>query len=165
MDLLDHNWMPQLEVAVKVAIAGLLGGAIGLDRELANRPAGLRTHAIVAAAAALMVGLTDFLLAHFTQQATNGALRADPIRVLEAVFAGVAFIGAGTIIRHRESTAVEGLTTAASMLLVAAIGIAVAMRELLLAVLVTVWTLVLLRAVGWFARRYSRRYRDQHRGS
>lgn len=148
MDLLDTNWLAQLEVAAKVSIAGFLGGLIGLERELANRPAGLRTHAVLAAAAALFVGVTDLLLSQFANDTAPGILRADPIRVVEAIVTGVGFIGAGTIFRHRHSDAIEGLTTAASMLLVAAIGIAVAMRQLLLAAVVTILTLVLLRIVG-----------------
>jgi putative Mg2+ transporter-C (MgtC) family protein len=148
MDLLDTNWLAQLEVAAKVTVAGLLGGLIGLERELANRPAGLRTHAVLAAAAALLVGLTDFLIGHFVEETAPAILRADPIRIVEAIVTGVGFIGAGTIFRHRHDNAIEGLTTAASMLLVAAIGVAVAMRQLLLAVIVTILTLVLLRIVG-----------------
>jgi putative Mg2+ transporter-C (MgtC) family protein len=143
MDIIDTNWIQQLEVVVKVLIAGILGGLIGLERELANRPAGLRTHAILAAAAALLVD-------HFVGETAPAVLRADPIRVVEAIVTGVAFLGAGTIFRHRNGKVVEGLTTAASLLLVAAIGISVALQQLLLAVLVTVITLVLLRVVGWF---------------
>jgi putative Mg2+ transporter-C (MgtC) family protein len=79
-------------------------------------------------------------------------LRADPIRVVEAIVTGVGFIGAGTIFRHRHDDSIEGLTTAASMLLVAAIGVAVAMRQLLLAAIVTVLTLVLLRTIGKLVR-------------
>jgi len=152
MDLLDTNWLSQLEVAAKVVIAGVLGGLIGLERELANRPAGLRTHAVLAAAAALLVGVTDLLVGHFAADTSPAILRADPIRVVEAIVTGVGFIGAGTIFRHRHDDSVEGLTTAASMLLVAAIGVAVAMRQLLLAGLVTVLTLALLRTVGKLAQ-------------
>lgn len=151
MDIIDTNWLAQLEVVVKVVIAAVLGGLIGLERELRNRPAGLRTHAILAAAAALLVGFADLLVDHFVGETVPSILRADPIRVVEAIVTGVAFLGAGTIFRHRGGQAVEGLTTAASMLLVAAIGISVALEQVLLAVLVTVFTLVLLRVVAWFA--------------
>lgn len=152
MDLLDTNWLLQLEVAAKVVIAGVLGGLVGLERELANRPAGLRTHAVLAAAAALLVGVTDMLVGHFAVDTSPAILRADPIRVVEAIVTGVGFIGAGTIFRHRHDDSIEGLTTAASMLLVAAIGVAVAMRQLLLAAIVTVLTLVLLRTIGKLVR-------------
>lgn len=151
MDIVDTNWMAQLEVVVKVLIAATLGGLIGLERELKSRPAGLRTHAILAAAAALLVGFADLLVEHFVGETPSAILRADPIRVVEAIVTGVAFLGAGTIFRHRGGQSVEGLTTAASMLLVAAIGISVALNQILLAVLVTVFTFVMLRVVAWFA--------------
>ena len=153
MDLIDTQWLHQLEVVVKVIIAGILGGIVGLERELANRPAGLRTHAILAAAAALLVGTADLLVDHFVGETVPSILRADPIRVVEAIVTGVAFLGAGTIFRSRDSNSVEGLTTAASLLLVAAIGIAVALRQLLVAVLVTFITLGLLRAVAVIVRK------------
>lgn len=147
MDLFDTDWLRQLEVAVQVLIAGTLGGLVGLEREYALRPAGVRTHAILAAAAALLVGTANMLVEHFSGDTAPSILRADPIRVVEALVAGVGFLGAGTIFRDRSNQSVEGLTTAASMLLVAAIGVAVALRELLLAGLVTAFTLVLLHAV------------------
>jgi putative Mg2+ transporter-C (MgtC) family protein len=150
LDLIDSNWQEQLAVAAKVVIAGFLGGLIGLERELANRPAGLRTHAILAAAAAMLVGTVDLLIAQFSAETPSSILRADPIRVVEAIVTGVAFLGAGTIFRDRAHNTVEGLTTAASLLLVAAIGVSVALRQLLLAALITVLTLVLLRALTWF---------------
>lgn len=153
MDLYDTNWMLQLEVAVKVLIAGVLGGVVGLERELAHRPAGFRTHAILAAAAALLVGTASILVEHFSGETAPSVLRADPIRVVEALVAAVGFLGAGTIFRDGRKGSVEGLTTAASLLLVATIGVAVALRELLLAGLVTVFALVLLRASFLFARR------------
>jgi putative Mg2+ transporter-C (MgtC) family protein len=153
VDLYDTNWIVQLEVAIKVMIAGALGGVVGLERELANRPAGLRTHAILAAAAAMLVGLADLLVAHFAVETIPELLRADPIRVVEAIVTGVAFLGAGTIFRHQNQDVVEGLTTAAALLLVSAIGIAVALGQLLLAALVALVSLVLLRVLRNMVRR------------
>lgn len=147
MDLLDPNWRSQLEIVASVVIAAVLGGIVGTERELANRPAGLRTHAILAAAACLLVRLGDTLVGSFVAGSPGGVLRADPIRIVEAIVTGVAFLGAGTIFRDRRKGAVEGLTTAASLLLVAAIGIAVALKQLLLAALVTILMLLLLRTV------------------
>lgn len=145
MDIFDPNWQQQLQIVVSVAIATVLGALIGTERELADRPAGLRTHAILAAASCLLVGLGDVLLGHFVVDTPPGVLRADPIRIVEAIVTGTAFLGAGTIFRHRGNSQVEGLTTAASLLLVAAIGISVALRQLLIAVLITILTLVILR--------------------
>lgn len=157
MEILDPNWLQQLQIVASVAIATVLGAVVGAERELADRPAGLRTHAILAAAACLLVRLGDVLVSHFVTDTLPGVLRADPIRIVEAVVTGVAFLGAGTIFRHREH--VEGLTTAASLLLVAAIGISVALRQLLVAVLITALTLILLRVARYlFAdRKTSRR--------
>lgn len=151
MELLDANWAEQIEIAIKVVVATVFGAAIGIERELSNKPAGLRTHAILAAAAALLVGLADPLIDHFSAEATPGLLRADPVRIIEAIVTGVAFIGAGTIFRQR-GRGIEGLTTAASLLLVAAIAVAVALGQLLLGFVVTTLSLILLRIVGRFEK-------------
>lgn len=156
LDIIDTNWAAQLTVALQVLIAGVLGGLIGLERELAYRPAGLRTHAILAAAAAMLMGTVEILVDQFEVETSAAILRADPIRVIEAIVTGVAFLGAGTIFRHRDGRVVEGLTTAASLLLVAAIGVSVALRQLLLAVLITIVTLMLLRVVAIVVRRASK---------
>jgi len=145
MELWAENWQVQLQLLLQVAIAAVLGGLIGAQREHANRPAGFRTHMLVAAAAALLVGLSDALMARFTFEAYGQMLRADPIRIVEAVVTGVAFLGAGTIFRHGAGEqAVTGLTTAASILLVASVGVAVALGQLVLAGGVTAMTLLIL---------------------
>lgn len=150
MDFLNVDWQAQLQIVGTVVVAAVLGAVIGMERELADRPAGLRTHAILAAAACLLVSLPDALLEHYAVETASEILRADPIRVVEAVVTGTAFLGAGTIFRDRDRGAVEGLTTAASLLLVGAIGISVALNQMVTAVLVTLITLVLLRAARWF---------------
>jgi putative Mg2+ transporter-C (MgtC) family protein len=147
MDIVDLDWRNQLEMLFQVLIATVLGAAVGFERELAERPAGLRTHALLAAAACLLVVLTDTVIAHFTIESAPSLLRTDPVRIIEAVVTGTAFLGAGTIFRHG-SDKVEGLTTAASLLLVASIGIAVALRQIILAVLITLLALALLRIAG-----------------
>jgi putative Mg2+ transporter-C (MgtC) family protein len=150
MDFLNVDWQAQLQIVGTVVVAAVLGAVIGMERELADRPAGLRTHAILAAAACLLVSLPDALLEHYAVETASEILRADPIRVVEAVVTGTAFLGAGTIFRDRDRGAVEGLTTAASLLLVGAIGISVALNQMVTAVLVTLMTLLLLRAARWF---------------
>ena len=150
MDFLDVQWQAELQIVGTVVIAAILGGIVGMEREMADRPAGLRTHAILAAAACLLVSLPDALLEYYAAEAASDVLRADPIRIVEAVVTGTAFLGAGTIFRDRDKGAVEGLTTAASLLLVGAIGISVALKQLVTAVLVTVLTLLLLRSARLF---------------
>jgi putative Mg2+ transporter-C (MgtC) family protein len=147
MEIVDTNWQAQLEMLVSVAIAVVLGGLVGLEREFAHKPAGVRTHALLAAAACLLVVLTDVIIAHFATESPPSLLRADPVRIIEAIVTGTAFLGAGTIFRHGTEK-VEGLTTAASLLLVAAVGVAVGLEQVFLAVMVTVLTLVLLRVAG-----------------
>lgn len=148
MDLFDTDWLAQLSIVAKVAIAMLLGGLVGLEREYARKPAGFRTHMLVAGAASLLVGLADVLVAQFAvSQESPLYLRADPIRIVEAIIAGVAFLGAGTIFRSGQGKNMEGLTTAASILLAAGVGIAVALEQILTALGVTILGLVVLRFV------------------
>ena len=149
LDLIDLNWQGQLQTVGTVVIAALLGGAVGMERELADRPAGLRTHAILAAAACLLVTLPDVLLEYYAAETAPEILRTDPVRIIEAVVTGTAFLGAGTIFRD-QAGAIEGLTTAASLLLVGAIGIAVALGQLVTAGLVTILTLLVLRGARVF---------------
>lgn len=148
MDLFDTDWLAQLSIVIKVAIAMLLGGLIGLEREYARKPAGFRTHMLVAGAASLLVGLADVLVAQFSlEQGSPQFLRTDPIRIVEAIVAGVSFLGAGTIFRSGQGKNMEGLTTAASILLAAGVGIAVALEQIFTALGVTFLGLVVLRFV------------------
>jgi putative Mg2+ transporter-C (MgtC) family protein len=130
----------------------LLGALIGLDRERAQKPAGLRTQMLVAGAATLLVRLGDTLLDYFEATRADGSLvQSDPIRIVEAVIVGVSFIGAGTIIRRQERKSVEGITTAASLLFCASIGIAVGLSQFVIAGGATVFALVTL----WLLNRLS----------
>lgn len=142
--------MEQLITLGYVALAMILGGVIGYDRELASKPAGLRTHMFVAGAAALLVSLADVLVAGTTL--SESLVRADPIRVLEAVITGVSFLGAGTILRQRGEEQVEGLTTAASLLFAAGMGVSIALGQFFLAFGVTVLALLTLRGVKFVER-------------
>ena len=146
------EYWSELHILVEVAVAMVLGGLIGWDRELADKPAGLRTHMMVAGAAALLVGLGDALLARFAS-GTETPTQSDPIRIVEAIVTGISFLGAGTIFRRDKDEQVEGLTTAASILLSSSIGIAVALRQWLLAVGVTLLALLVLRVAPRFERR------------
>lgn len=135
----------ELQILLYIMLAMFLGGLIGLEREMADKPAGLRTHMLVAGASALLVGLSDSVIQGM--DVSSSVLRSDPIRIVEAVVTGITFLGAGTIIRYREE--VEGLTTAASLLFVASIGIAAALSRFTLAVGATLLTLLILRGVKW----------------
>lgn len=143
METLLANWPAQLAVLLSTAYGMALGGVIGWERELKDRPAGFRTHMLVAGAAALLVGLGDLLAVHFSAEDYRELVRVDPIRLIEAVVAAVGFLGAGAIFR-RGGRAVSGLTTAASLLMVAVIGIAAGLGTYVLALGATVLTLAVL---------------------
>ena len=148
------NWMLQLQIVGEVALAMVLGGVIGFEREMADKPAGFRTQMLVAGAAALLVGLADVMLVHYIVPGES-KITADPIRITEAIVTGISFLGAGTIFRRDASDQVKGLTTAASILLCAAVGISVALRQFVLAVGVTVLALIVLRGLTGIEERLS----------
>lgn len=134
-----------LWILVRLAVTIVLAGAIGWDREAKGKAAGLRTHMLVGLSATLFLSLGDLMLKMF---ATAGdPVRSDPIRVIEATVAGISFLGAGTIFVSRGTQQVQGLTTAASLLATAAVGLAVGLERYVLAVGATVLVLVVLRAI------------------
>ena len=149
--------MTEFQILAYVAVAMLLGALIGLEREFKDKPAGLRTHMLVAGAAALLLSLGDVVTSHFQLELGGQVVQADPIRIMEAVITGVSFLGAGTIIRSSAGGGVEGLTTAASILVAAAVGVCVALSQIVLALGVTVLVLITLRGLGfaekWLAQR------------
>ena len=116
--------MPELswiEVVVRIGLAAALGGAIGLERELREREAGLRTHMLVAVGAALFTMVSAYAWADWSFSNREG-LVFDPTRIAAQVVTGIGFLGAGAIIR--QGLSVKGLTTAATLWVVAAIGMA-----------------------------------------
>jgi putative Mg2+ transporter-C (MgtC) family protein len=153
LEFLLGNWSAQLSVLATTAFAMLLGGAIGVERELKDRPAGFRTHMLVCGAAALLVGTGDLLAEHFSDAPYRDLLRLDPLRLIEAVIAAVGFLGAGAIFRRGHGGGIAGLTTAASLLMVATIGITAGLHNYIVAFGATVLTLIVLLALAWFERR------------
>jgi putative Mg2+ transporter-C (MgtC) family protein len=130
-----------LEALVRIAVAAGLGGVVGLERELDEKAAGLRTHMLVAVGSALFTlvgayGFSDF---------PSG--QVDPTRVAAQVVTGIGFLGAGLI--FRQGFTIRGLTTAASLWLVAAIGMAAAAGFWKGAVIATIVALVSLRPLEW----------------
>ncbi|MBK8901643.1 MAG: MgtC/SapB family protein [Anaerolineaceae bacterium] len=142
----------QLQILGEIVLAMVLGGIIGFEREAADKPAGLRTHMLVAGSAAMLTGLGGVMV---TQLGIDqSVINADPIRIIEAVITGITFLGAGTIIRHRGSeNKIEGLTTAASLLLAAALGVAVALEQFVLAVGATAIVLLILHGAKILSER------------
>jgi putative Mg2+ transporter-C (MgtC) family protein len=110
-----------VELLVRILIGTVLGGAIGYERDLHGRPAGLRTHAIVAlASATFMVVSTRFI--YFQHYGKDDLVSVDASRIAASVVSGIGFLGAGAILR--DGITIKGLTTAAGLWLVAAIGMA-----------------------------------------
>jgi putative Mg2+ transporter-C (MgtC) family protein len=141
------DWYAQLEVIATTGFAMTLGGVIGFEREMKDRPAGFRTHMLVAGAAALLLGIGRLMLAD-AGVAGSGQVNFDPLRLVEAVVAGVAFIGAGTIFSTRGRDNIAGITTAASLLMVAVIGVASGLRYHWLALAATALTLLVLTVLN-----------------
>ena len=134
-----------LTVALRLGLATVLGAAIGLNREMSLKPAGMRTHALVALGAALAT--------HIGLQLAQPGVgdTAAPGRIIQGIVAGIGFIGGGAILHRREGASVEGLTTAASIWVVAATGVAAGAGLWRAAVLTVLFSLLLL-AVGRFER-------------
>ena len=132
--------LPLPVVAMRLAAAILLGGIIGWEREVHARAAGLRTHMMISLAAAVFAILAMELMQF--QAAPGIELRADPLRLIEAVTSGVAFLAAGSIVVSGVS--VRGVTTGASMWLCGAIGLACGMGDLSLALLTTILAMTVL---------------------
>ena len=125
----------RLDLLLRLSLAALLGGAIGWEREHAQKPAGLRTNLLICTGAALLTDLSATM-------AASGGPNADPARISAQIVSGIGFLGAGTIIQARGH--VRGLTTAATMWVVAAIGMAVGFGAYIEAVGTTVLVLVAL---------------------
>ncbi|PRQ04965.1 MgtC/SapB family protein [Enhygromyxa salina] len=141
----------------RLGLAVVFGAALGWDREVRNKPAGLRTHMLVALGAA---GFTVLGLGLFrTMAEVDGAGSVDVMRVLQGIIGGVGFLGAGAIIQARGE--VMGMTTAAGIWVTAAIGIACGLGELVVAGLLTGAAMVVLTLAVGLDRLIERRIRKQ----
>lgn len=132
-----------VEVAVRLILSCILGGAVGVERESIHRPAGLRTHVLVS------LGSTLFTLVSIYGFGSS----TDPSRIAAQIVSGIGFLGAGTIIRHRAG--IRGLTTAASLWTVAGIGLGVGSGYYIGSIITTTLvlaSLILLRKIeGWIS--------------
>lgn len=156
-----HTVLPPLEAVLRVLMAVVAGALIGLDRELRNKPAGLRTHILISLAAALFTLITFELHEQFTGE--NGTKTADPVRIIEAVTAGVAFLAAGAIIQSRGN--VQGLTTGANMWLAGALGVACGAGYYFLVTIGTLFALVVLVVLAKLEARLNDKPPDDDAGN
>ena len=135
-----------LNILMKVIVAVSLGGLIGIEREIARKPAGIRTHMFVAGAATTVMSISGVLINEFAL--AHGSVQSDPVRVIEAVIVGISFIGAGTVLKSEKSHNVYYLTTAASILFAATVGITVGLDRIFLAFALTLLVILINAAVG-----------------
>jgi putative Mg2+ transporter-C (MgtC) family protein len=140
------TWSGALEQSVlRLLVAAVLGGFIGLERELKRRPAGLRTNMFICFGAAMFTLLSVELA---------GAFAGDHTRIAAQIIPGIGFIGAGSIL-HARSGNVSGLTTAATIFVVASIGMACGGGLYLLAVFASILLFIALRVLGWAEQQFS----------
>src|ERR1051326_4236067 len=146
-----HEALVRLESAdvlsstiVRLILAAFLGGAIGLEREFSHKPAGLRTNMFICFGSAMFTVLSVQLAGEYV---------GDHTRVAAQLIPGIGFIGAGSILHSRGS--VQGLTTAATLFVVASIGMAAGGGMYLQAIFATILILVALQALGWFETRFN----------
>ncbi|MGF1468085.1 MAG: MgtC/SapB family protein [Sandaracinaceae bacterium] len=137
-------------ILARVVVAMLVAVPLGWERERRQRPAGLRTHLLVAMSAALLVSLATPMVEAL---APHGGLRFDPLRVFVAVIGGVSIVGAGTIVVDRTNGGVRGLTTAASLLATATIGIAAGLERYVVAIGTSALAVLVLSMLAWVERR------------
>jgi putative Mg2+ transporter-C (MgtC) family protein len=147
---MDQALAEQLDLALRLIVAAVLGAAIGLEREIHEHPAGMRTHLLVSVGSAAFTVLSIFAFP---------AVGADPARVAAQIVTGVGFLGAGAILK--EGATIHGLTTAASLWAVAAVGMAAGAGAWGVAVVATIIVILSL----WPLRVITYRFvgREQHR--
>ncbi|HEU5476211.1 MAG TPA: MgtC/SapB family protein [Gaiellaceae bacterium] len=154
LDVVAASTIGWPEVLLRLFVAAALGGAIGLERELRERQAGLRTHLVVSVGAALFTLVSAY---GFEGVLSQGRVVADPTRIAAQIVSGIGFLGAGAIIR--QGLSVRGLTTAASLWLVAAIGMASGAGYWAGAIIATAGALLTLGPLRVVAFRILRRFR------
>lgn len=143
----------RLDLAAKLAIAVLIGGGVGLEREIKGKPAGLRTNILICVGSALLMDLSMSIAA------THGG---DPGRIAAQVVTGIGFLGAGTILHTRGQ--ITGLTSAATIWVVAALGLTIGAGYFVEALGSTITVMVVLIGLGWVEKRYLQHAHDQQNG-
>jgi putative Mg2+ transporter-C (MgtC) family protein len=124
-------------VTFRLLLASILGGALGFERESAGKAAGMRTHMLVAIGAAMFLMAVNL----------SGGGSPESSRIIQGLVAGIGFLGAGAIVKGKPGEEIQGLTTAASIWMTAAIGIAVGIGHASTAILSTILALIVLAAM------------------
>ncbi|MCS7464817.1 MgtC/SapB family protein [Paenibacillus doosanensis] len=155
--VLNPIWhITHLELTLRILAAAVMGGLIGFEREWSNHAAGLRTHILVCIGAASIMLLSIY---GFSQFIAEPNVRTDPARLSAQVISGIGFLGAGAILRT--GSTVSGLTTAASIWVVAAIGLCVGAGFFYCAALATVMVLLSLFVLNKWEKHLMRNRRQQ----
>jgi putative Mg2+ transporter-C (MgtC) family protein len=145
--------MMETEVMIfRLVLAGLLGGLIGMERERHGRPAGFRTNILLATGSALLMMLSQYMYDLYPGQNSNSIIRLDPGRIAAMSITGIGFLGAGAIIKSKGH--VRGLTTAACLWMVAAVGLAVGCGFYLPALVATAIALLSLQGLRFLERHF-----------
>jgi len=131
-------------IVIRLVLAALLGGVFGWEREARDKPAGLRTHMLVAIGSATLTLLGFETGVHLSPRFSEGI---DPTRIVQGIVGGLGFLGAGSIIRARESDDVSGITTAATVWFTGALGVACGVGAILVALVASALGLVVLTAL------------------
>lgn len=145
----------QLIQLAHVALAAVLGGIVGLERETKDKPAGFRTNMIISSACALLIILGETAVINYlgNDAVANDFVETDPIRVIQAIVIGVGFIGAGSILKSPDEEKILYLTTAATILLSASVGIAIALRQYVLGIGIVLMVLIINRILNRVSRK------------
>jgi putative Mg2+ transporter-C (MgtC) family protein len=143
----------ELLILLRLVIAAVLSGLIGYERERGGKDAGLRTHMLVAVGAALFVSFTDLFIIEYQPLTPPGPpgnfrVQIEPLATVEAIVTGISFLGAGTIFVAGRQGRVKGLTTAASIWVTAAVGIAVGLERYVVATGSTLLILIILKVMN-----------------
>lgn len=136
---------------MRLGSAMLMAAVLGFERQMHNKPAGLRTHMLVSLGSAMFTLVTLQLAAGQFNEFTN--VRLDPIRTVAGIVGGIGFLGAGTILQSRGN--VEGITTAAALWIMAAVGTACGAGYYVEAAIATALTFVAVVGLGWLSHRIS----------
>jgi putative Mg2+ transporter-C (MgtC) family protein len=144
----------EIEILLHVVLAAVLSGLIGFERERGDKPAGIRTNMLVGGAVTLLVALGKIIVKDFLDSGLGGYISADPTRVIQAIIVGISFIGAGVVLQIEAKSKIKFLTTAATILFSAGIGISVALHQYILALGITAFILFINYIIGLLARHF-----------
>ncbi len=145
MDIAKELW-----VLLDIFIAAILGGVVGFEREWQQKPAGLRTNMIIAAASAFFISLGRFVMIDYQDAIPlEDFFGTDPLRIVYATIIGVSVLGAGTILKTADGVEIKYLTTSATILMASAIGMCVALKHYIVALGATIIILIINRLFSY----------------